>query len=342
MTDFEFANPEFFWLLLLVPVFLYLKKRYCKYGSVGFSHIAVIKVFAARQRKSGGMILGFLRTAAIVMMIVAMARPRISDVIEDDITSGIDIVLAVDISSSMMAVDLWTKNELKTRLDVAKDVITDFIRKRTRDRIGLVTFAGEPYLVSPLTMNHDWLIQNLDRLNAGIIEDGTAIGSAIAMCANRLRDVNRKSKIVILLTDGCNNSGVVSPKIAAEAASQFGVKIYSVGVGKDGVVPILQVDRAGKVIKNSRGVPFIQHASIPVDMEMLKEIATLTGGECFRATSEQALSDIYNKIDQLETYDIAVKMYSKYDEKFGIFLLIAALLLGLEFVLRNTKLRRVP
>lgn len=342
MRDFEFANPEFFWLLILVPIFLYLKKRYCRHGSIGFSNVDLIKVFAKRQRKSRNIILSYLRTIAIVMMIVAMARPRISDVIEDDITSGIDIVLAVDISSSMMAVDLWTKNELKTRLDVAKEVIADFIRKRPRDRIGLVAFAGEPYLVSPLTMNHDWLIKNLDRLNAGIIEDGTAIGSAIAMCANRLRDIDRKSKIVIFLTDGCNNSGEVSPKIAAEAANKVGVKIYSVGVGKDGVVPILQVDNKGKVIKNARGIPFIQHANIPVDMEMLKEIAALTGGECFRATSEQSLSEVYRKIDQLETYDIAVKIYSKYDEKFGIFLWIATILLCLEFLLRNTKLRRIP
>lgn len=342
MNTFDFAYPEYFWLILLLPVCFFLKKKYCCHGAMKFSSVAIVKKISQRQRLISQKLIMLFRNSALICMIFALARPRIANVLDDDTTNGIDIVLAVDISTSMMALDLWKNDNMKTRLDVAKDVIIDFIKKRPHDRIGLVAFAGEPYLVSPLTMNHAWLVQNLERLKAGYIEDGTAIGSAIAMCANRLRDVGARSKIIIFLTDGCNNAGEIAPKIAAEAANQFGIKIYSIGVGKDGVVPVLQVDRSGNVVKNLHGAPIIMHASIPVDINMLTDIANITNGECFRATSEHMLSEIYSKIDNLEKHEISVRSYCEYDEKFSLFLLPAICLFALEILLRNTVGRRIP
>lgn len=224
-----------------------------------------------------------------------------------------------------------------------RDVLADFIPKRPHDRLGLVAFAGNPYLVSPLTLNHDWLTRNLDRLQIGLIEDGTAIGSGLGMSVNHLRNIPGKSRIVILLTDGVNNSGSITPIAAAEAAASFNTKVYTILVGKGGIVPVFQLDpRTNRIAVDPWGRPYIAQAEVPVDSQTLEEVSRITGGKSYRATDMKGLNAIYNEIDNLEKSDALLKRYSEYVELFWIPLTIALGLGTLEFIARLTRWRRWP
>jgi len=276
----------------------------------------------------------FLRLASLVFIVFALARPQ-SPIKEERIeTEGIDIVLALDVSGSMLAEDFTLQDKRTNRLSVVKEVVKDFIQERESDRIGMVVFASRAYTAAPLTLDYNWLLQNLERVKVGMIEDGTAIGSGLASALNRLKSTKAKSKIVILLTDGRNNAGKISPLTAAEAASSLGVKVYTIGAGTKGLAPFPVADFFGRTV--------YQKVKIDIDEDTLKEIAEKTKAKYFRATDTESLKKIYQEINKMEKTSIEERGYSQYRELFSLFLIPGLLLLLGEIILTNTVVRRFP
>ena len=269
-----------------------------------------------------------LRTLAVLLLTIALARPQASNSWRTESTEGIDIMMALDISGTMMAEDLKPN-----RLKASKDVAAEFILSRPNDNIGLVVFAGESFTQCPLTTDHAVLVNLFNGIDYGLIDDGTAIGLGLANAVNRLKDGKSKSKVIILLTDGSNNSGDIAPITAAEIAKTFGIRIYTIGVGSYGQVRI--------PVQTPIGIQY-QLMDSEFDEKSLQEIATMTGGQYFRATNNSKLRNIYQEIDKLEKTKINVREYSKKNEEFYVFALIAFLLLLLEILLRNTFLKRIP
>lgn len=276
-----------------------------------------------------------LRTLCVAALLVAASRPQYGTAESEYRGEGIDIMLAVDISGSMLAED-FTKasGERTNRLEAVKDVVREFVPRRANDRIGLVVFAGRPYTQCPLTLDHGWLLRNLDRVQIGMIEDGTAIGSALASAASRLEASNAKSKVIILLTDGQNNAGKVNPKTAAEAVAKLGIRVYTIGAGTRGLAPFPARDVFGNRI----------YRPMPVDIDeaALQEIAQLTGGQYFRATDTESLRRIYAEIDRMERTEFRAPRYYAYEEAYPYFVLVALVLYSAELALRHTWLRVLP
>lgn len=266
-----------------------------------------------------------MRLAALAALIIVMARPQSTDKWEDRKVEGVDIVLALDVSGSMLAEDFKPN-----RIDAAKEIGMEFVSSRPDDRMGLVVFAGESYTQCPLTIDHGILLNLFSEVKSGVIEDGTAIGMGLATAVNRLKDSEAVSKVIILLTDGVNNMGNVSPSAAAEFAIEYGIRVYTVGIGKNGMAPYPFQTRYG-----------IQYQSVEVkiDEDVLKQIAESTGGQYFRATDNASLREIYAEIDKLEKTQLEVRQYSKPREEFGLIMLIAIGILLLETVLRLTILK---
>jgi Ca-activated chloride channel family protein len=267
-------------------------------------------------------------------LIVALARPqkRLEETTVE--TKGIDIALAVDLSTSMFAEDFSYKGKRQNRLDAVKDVVRDFIRSRSGDRIAMVAFAARAYTASPLTTDYNYLLANLNRIYIGMLEDGTAIGNGLAAALNRIKDTKASSKVVILLTDGRNNMGTISPMTAAEAARALNVRVYTIGAGSKGPVPYPMKDPFGNTV--------YQQVEIDVDDETLTDIARLTGGQYYRATDFASLKKVYTEIDKLEKTRFEEKRFFEYKEYFHYFLIAALVLLLLETGLKNTVLRRIP
>lgn len=263
-----------------------------------------------------------------------MARPQLGKGHAEVEASGIDIMLAIDVSSSMEALDFKMNDERVNRLEAVKDTVAKFIKERPNDRIGLVAFAGRPYLVSPLTHDHDWLRTRLESINIGQVEDGTAIGSAIASSSNHLSGSDAKSRINILLTDGNNNAGKASPTTAAEAAETLGIKIYTIGAGTRGEAPFPVTDVFGR--------RSFQMAKVDIDEKTLTEVARLTGGLYFRATDTSSLGNIYQEIDKLETTTRKLKKYEEVDDLFAYAAIPGTFILILSLVLGNTFYRELP
>lgn len=276
----------------------------------------------------------YLRWVALVLIVLALCRPQVP--LDDSRieTEGIDIVLALDSSTSMLAEDFELNGRRENRVEVIKAVVKNFVEARSNDRLSLVVFAARAYTACPLTLDHDWLLTNLERIKAGMLEDGTAIGSGIAAALNRLRNSQAKSKVIILLTDGRNNAGKISPQTAAEAAAALKVKIYTIGAGAKGPVPY--------PVQDFFGNKTYQKVSIDLDEEALTKIASVTGGQFFRATDTETLRRIYQEIDQLEKTPMQEKGYQEYKELFAPFLVLGLFLLLFEVVLTNTLLRRIP
>ena len=325
----SFAHPLL--LLLLVPVALYviLALRGAAPALV-FSRAPTLGRLSRPLSTKIARLPALLRAAAILALVVAVAGPR-TGVSATDVTSdGIAIVLALDISSSMLAEDFHPRN----RISVAKQTIHDFIAARTQDRIGLVTFAGEALTQVPITVDYDVLYRALGGVDIGDLEDGTAIGTAIATASNRLRKVPGKSKVIILATDGVNNRGEIDPLTAAKAAAAFGIRIYTIGIGTEGVAPI----------PVARGLFGYEYANLPVhiDQALLREIARTTGGQYFRATTGEALREIYQQIDQLEKSPVQVHKYVDFTPRWLPLVLFAAACLALEWLLRASRWGRLP
>jgi Ca-activated chloride channel family protein len=345
MNFFQFADPAFFFLLLLLPVLAWWSGRMGPEAALRFSSIRLVKKISQSRQSRPGKFLFSLRLLALAALITALARPQLGSMNDTTEAEGIDIVVTLDLSGSMRALDLSTQNDIVTRLDAAKRVVDDFIDKRTFDRIGLVAFAANAYVVSPLTLNHDWLKRNLQRLELGEIDgSGTAIGTALGASVNRLRDHEARSRIVILLTDGENNAGSLAPLAAAEVAQTLGVKVYTIATGQKGRVPVPETDRSGRVIRDTEGRPLYRGRSelSNYNEAELAEIAEMTGGRFFRATADGDLERIYEEIDQLETTKVELRSYATFTELFVWPAGLGLLLLALEQLLRNTRYRRLP
>jgi Ca-activated chloride channel family protein len=326
-TTFEFVNPEFFWLLLLLPVLLlwyYFKHKY-QTAELKISSIEGFKTNANWSAKLRHLLF-VLRLLAITAIIVALARPRNVDESTKVVkTKGIDIVLAIDVSASMLARDLKPN-----RLEALKKVAARFINARPNDRIGLVEYAGESYTRTPLTSDKTIVLNSLNQVKYNtIIEGGTAIGMGLATAVNRLKDSKAKGKVIILLTDGVNNSGFIDPKIASELAAEYGIKVYTIGIGTNG-------NALSPVAIRPDGSFVYDYTPVEIDEALLKEIAKTTGGKYFRATSNTKLAQIYEEINKLEKTDIEEFKYKSYDEKFRPLVLLAFALLLIEAILRHS------
>ncbi len=330
----RFLQPEWFWALAVLPMILLWRGRRGPVAAVEFSDVSLAREVAARTRSRIGGVAGFLPVLAAAFMIVGLARPQRTDSRTQVTANGIDIVLGLDVSGSMQALDFLVDHSRVNRIAVVKSVVSQFIDERPNDRIGLIAFAAAPYIVSPLTLDHDWLQQNLDRVNVGVQDDGTAIGSAIAAAVNHLRTTTGKSKVVILLTDGVNNSGTISPLAAAEAAGALGVKVYTIGVGVRGKAPIPVRDDAGRV--------HVIMADVDVDEKTLQAVADETGGRFYRATDTDSLKKIYEQINRYETSAQTVQKLEHVEDLYRWALFPAVGLLGLGMLLQHTRFRRLP
>lgn len=330
----SFAYPYLLLLLPLLPLFAWWKRKQGREAALLYSSTQIVRGITGLSRSRAGTFLRRMRWITLALLILGLARPQIGEGETQVTASGIDIVVALDLSGSMTSEDFQLRGQRVNRLDIAKEVLSQFIARRSNDRIGLVAFAGRAYIASPLTLDHDFLLQNLERLNLGTIEDGTAIGSALSAALNRLRDLTAKSKVAILMTDGQNNAGKVPPLTAAEAAQTLGVKVYTIGVGTRGQAPMPVIDPFGR--KAYRNVP------VNIDEETLTRIARMTGGKYFRADSADTLRDIYAEIDQLEKTEVQVKKYQRYRELYAWLVGPGLFLLLLEIILSHTVWRRLP
>jgi len=330
----RFLQPEWFWLLALLPIVMLWRGRRGPVAAIEYSDVSLAREVARSSRNRIGRLLWVLPILACVLMIAGLARPQRAHSRTEVTANGIDIVLGLDVSGSMQALDFKVDNQRVNRIEVVKSVVSKFIDERPDDRIGLIAFAGAPYLVSPITLDHDWLQQNLERVSVGAVDDGTAIGSAIAACVNRLRLTPAKSKVVILLTDGVNNTGKISPLAAAEAAKVMGVKIYTVGVGVRGNAPIPIRDAAG----NTRLIT----VKVDVDEKTLQAVADATGGKFYRATDTDSLQKIYEQINRFEKTAQTVQKFERTEELYPWALIPSLAILGLGLTLQQTWARRLP
>jgi Ca-activated chloride channel family protein len=322
-------------LLLLLPLLAWLRGRRGQRPAFLYSSVQLVRGITGITRSHAGVILVRLRWLVLALFLVGLARPQLGEGETQVRASGIDIVVALDVSSSMSSEDFTLQGQPVNRLVMEKAVLDPFIAKRPNDRLGLVAFAQRPYIAAPLTLDHDFLRQNLERLQiATKEEDGTAIGSALTAALNRLRELKSKSKIVILMTDGQNNAGKVPPLTAAEAAEKLGVKVYAIGVGTRGWARIPFVDPFGR-----KGYAQQQ---VNIDEDTLQRIAARTGGRYFRADKTETLQAIYDEIDQMEKTEVEVKKYQHYRELFPWVVLPGVALLLLELILANTVWRTLP
>jgi Ca-activated chloride channel family protein len=319
---------------MLLPLLALWRGHRGPVAAVEYSNADLARQVARETRSRMSRWLIILPLGVLALLITGMARPQLGRSNSTIQASGIDMMLAVDVSGSMKSLDFKVDGKPVSRIDVVKSVVSNFIQARPDDRIGMIEFAHSPYLVCPLTLDHDWLLRNLDRVQIGNIEDGTAIGSGIAACVNRLRDQPGKSKVVVLLTDGQNNCGKVSPMMAAEAAKAMGVKVYTIGVGVRGDAPMPVTDEFG----NTQIVMI--HAD--VDEKALQDIADKTGGKFFRATDTDSLRKIYAEINQLETTTHTLKKFESQRELFAWAVLPALCLIGTIIGLQQTRFRRLP
>jgi len=321
-------------LVILIPAILYLRYGRGRKPAMTFSDGSALQRLPVSWAVVAQPLLPILYGAGVLCLIVALARPQ-KGLSESRVkTEAVDIVLLVDLSTSMRAEDYTTATRNLNRLDAAKIVMERFIQNRPNDRIGMVAFSAMPYTVAPLTLDHGWLLQQMQRLETGMLEDGTAIGDAIASAVNRLRDSVAKSKVVILLTDGMNNRGQLTPDNAAQAAKAVGIKVYTVGAGSTGMVRIPVLDPFG-------GKQYVTQPS-DIDEAALKRIADITGGMYFRGADLKSLQNVYDQIDKMEKTEFNLDQYTRFDERFMPWLAMAIGLIGLEKILSLTRLGRLP
>ncbi|NBB75091.1 MAG: VWA domain-containing protein [Bacteroidetes bacterium] len=325
-----FADPAWLWLLALVPVVGLVEWwRGRQRAGLRFSNVRLADAVPSTWTQRLRWLPTALRMGVLALGIVALARPQTTDVIREQYAEGIDIMLVLDTSTSMRAEDFDPN-----RFEAARTVASEFIDNRVSDRVGLIVFAAKAYTQTPLTLDYNFLQRMLDEVQVGVIEDGTAIGTALAMATNRLKSTEAQSKVIILLTDGQNNRGEIDPVTAAEVAETMGVRVYSIGVGTRGEAPFV-VDHP--FTGQSRRMMPVQ-----IDEDMLRTVAQQTGGRYFRATSKEGLRTVYEEIDQLEKTEIEERVYTDRDERYPLFLWPAFGLLCIEVLLSTTVLRRFP
>jgi Ca-activated chloride channel homolog len=343
--EFEFQYPWVLFLLALLPVYAFLHGRSGKLAALRFPSADLARAAGAVAKAAAGRLLFFLRVLTLALFILALAGPRFANDHTETEASGVDIMLVLDLSWSMMALDMGGPNERVSRFDIASQVLEDFIRKRPSDRIGLIVFSAVPYLASPLTLNHDWLVDNLKRMHVGLLRDlGTAIGDATAAGAKRLKTLkDSKSRIMIVLTDGDNNRGEIEPVPAAQIAAALGEKVYTIGIGIEQPCQLPAFDPAtGKLKLDAAGNVVPTMTLQPANYSVLAKMATLSKARFFRATNRQELQSIYDDIDRLEKTEVKLRRFTTYRPLYQWPLLAGLGLLALELGLANTRYRRVP
>ena len=330
MSDINFVYPEIAWLIPVIIITVIMREKFRNRASIVFSDVTTLTAAAPSKICLKQWLPILLRIIVFLLLILALARPQITEHQKEQTTEGIDIILAIDTSGSMKAEDFQPLN----RLEVAKEEARKFIKWREHDRIGLVIFAKESITQCPLTLDHNVLLSFLDKIQVGYIDDGTAIGLSLSSAVNRLRDSKAKSKVIILLTDGENNAGQIDPETAAELANTFDVKVYTIGIGREGLVPFPHDDPLlGRRYLN---------VEVNIDIETLQKIAQITGGKFFRARDKTSLEQAYSQINELEKTEIKSSSYEFHSEVFHLFAYPAMLFLILEIFIRNFFSIKIP
>lgn len=329
------GNPYALICLLIVPVLIAYRRRVKRsHATVEFASLRDLRSVPLTWKSRAAHVFPSLRYVTLTLLVLALARPVVPVFQSRVQGEGVDIVLALDVSTSMLAADLSLDEQPTSRFDAARRVVDEFITARKSDRIGVVVFAGRPYTLAPITWDHEWVKLRLDDAEIGMIEDGTAIGSAIIAAANRLKDSDAESKIIILLTDGSNNAGEVQPETAAAAAAALGIKIYTIGAGAKGTAPYPATDVFGRTVYTQ--VP------VEIDEELLQRVAEQAGGTFFRATDGESLKSIYSQIDEMETTPIEFDAFMQHRELYPAIVIAALALLIVEIIASHTVLRRLP
>jgi Ca-activated chloride channel homolog len=338
-----FARPWLLLLLLAIPLLAYLRGKRGATAALVFSSTTALAAIGKRSAARAGRILRTLLLASLAIFVVALARPQLGKSLTQVEASGIDIILVLDVSGSMLTKDFTIGDEEATRLDAVRDVTRKFIEARPNDRIGMIAFGGQPYVVSPMTLDHDWLLQNLERVRIGLVENSTAIGSAMAAAGNRLNDKHSKSRAIVLLTDGDNNAGKVPPNTAAEALKALRIKLYAVGIGTNGRAPVPVFDaRTGNAATDALGNVFYQVQPVHFNEAGLKEIAQIADGQFYRATDTKSLEAIYRDIDKMEKSTVSVKKYQQYRDLFPLCIMSGCGLLVGQILLSQTIWKKLP
>lgn len=337
LSQITFASPWLLLFLLAIPLIAFLKGRKGDAPAVSFSSTATLRTLGISAKSRAGAFLNSLLYLALAALIIGLARPQLGKTVSEVHASGIDIMVALDVSGSMLTQDYHIGGQRASRLDAIKQVTKKFIESRPSDRIGIVAFASAPYLVSPLTLDHGWLLKNLERVKIGVVgAQATAIGSAMTAGANRLEgQKNSKSRVLILLTDGQNNAGEVNPDTAAEAIKALGIHFYAIGAGTNSIAPT-------PVAKNSYGGYIYQNTQVHYDAAGLQKIAKLADGHYFRASDLKALKNIYSQIDKLEKTTFQVKQTREYHDWFPWLIGAGIALLLLQILLSQTVWRKLP
>lgn len=338
-----FARPWLLLLLLAIPLLAYLRGKSGPAAALTFSSTATLQTLGKISAARTGKFLRSLFLLGLAFLSIALARPQLGTSLTEVEASGIDIMLVLDVSQSMLTKDFTIGGDRATRIDAIREVTRQFIEARPNDRIGIIAFAAHPYVVSPMTLDHDWLLQNLERIRTGMVDDGTAIGSAIASAANRLNDKRSKSRVLVLLTDGENNAGKIPPTTAAEAVKALQIRFYAIGAGINGIAPYPVFDpRTGKPYTDMFGNIMYQNQRVQFNEAGLKEVAKIADGQFFRATDTKSLEQIFHDIDKLEKTTVAVKKYQQYRDLFPACIIAGCGLLIAQLLLSQTIWKKLP
>jgi Ca-activated chloride channel family protein len=340
-TALTFVRPWLLLLLLGIPLIAYLRGKSGAKAALIFSSTKTIAALGKRSASRAGHILRTLLLAGLALLIVALARPQLGKTLNQVEASGIDIMLVLDVSGSMLIKDFTIGLDQATRLDAIREVTRKFIEGRPNDRIGIIAFAGRPYVVSPMTLDHDWLMQNLERVRIGLVEDGTAIGSAMAAASNRLNDKHSKSRALVLLTDGENNSGKIPPNTAAEAVKALKIHLYAIGAGINGIAPAPIFTSRGPVTDMEGNIQY-QRQPVQFNEAGLREVAKIADGQFYRATDTKSLEAIYRDIDKMEKSTVSVKKYQQYRDLFPLCIMSGCGLLVAQILLAQTIWKKLP
>jgi Ca-activated chloride channel homolog len=340
-TALTFVRPWLLLLLLAIPLLAYLRGKRGLAAALTFSSTAALHAIGKTSTSRAGKILRALIFATLAVFIVGLARPQLGKSLTQVEASGIDIMLVLDVSGSMLTKDFTIGGTEATRLDAIREVTRKFIEGRPNDRIGIIAFAGRPYVVSPMTLDHDWLLQNLELVRIGLVEDGTAIGSAMAAAANRLNDKHSKSRAIVLLTDGENNAGKISPNTAAEAVKALKIHLYAIGAGINGIAPAPMYTSRGP-LTDALGNILYQNQPVEFNEAGLREVTKIAEGQFFRATDTKSLEQIYGDIDKMEKSTVQVKKYQEYRDLFPLCIMSGCGLLLGQILLSQTIWKKLP
>jgi Ca-activated chloride channel homolog len=338
-----FVHPWMLLLLLAIPTLAYLRGRSGPAAALTFSSTNSLRSLGKTSAARAGRFLRALFLLGLVFFAIAMARPQLGKTLTQVEASGIDIMLVLDVSQSMLTKDFSIGGDQATRIDAIREVTRQFIEARPNDRIGIIAFAGHPYVISPMTLDHDWLLQNLERVRTGMVEDGTAIGSGIASAASRLKDKASKSRVIVLLTDGENNAGKIPPTTAAEAVKALKIRFYAIGAGINGIAPAPVFNpQTGKPYTDMLGNIMYQNQRVQFNEAGLKEVVKIADGQFFRATDTKSLEQIFHDIDKLEKTTVAVKKYQQYRDLFPACVMAGSALLVAQILLGQTIWKKLP